>query len=253
MYKIIVHSYKGGAGKTLISTNIANLLVNKFNKKVLLIEADFTMPVFTELYPDYKPDLFINDYFNDERYQMKEIIYRDYNEQLGLIFASPEFSPNDKVFTADLEFHKNTLDRLESDFSKLEYDYIIVDQQPGKNLFLINWVVISDAILLLMRPDKFSLKGILNLINQFYSSGALLQNKKISVIFNQIPKHEKIEILLDSWKELLSRTTNVNLDFYDIYYSDFTAYHLAIENIQLPDNDPTLRSMLEFIHKNFKI
>jgi MinD-like ATPase involved in chromosome partitioning or flagellar assembly len=46
MDSILVHSYKGGAGKTIVSVNLANQLKEVYNKKILLIEIDFKMPSF---------------------------------------------------------------------------------------------------------------------------------------------------------------------------------------------------------------
>ena len=57
---ILTHSYKGGSGKTLFSINVANVLASHFEKRVLLIEADFSMAAFQSIFNEFPRIISIN-------------------------------------------------------------------------------------------------------------------------------------------------------------------------------------------------
>ncbi|MEM2046020.1 MAG: P-loop NTPase, partial [Candidatus Bathyarchaeia archaeon] len=60
---IAVHSYKGGTGKTLISTNLAAALA-KQGEKVCLMDLDFRAPSLASLLGIENMKYWINDYLN---------------------------------------------------------------------------------------------------------------------------------------------------------------------------------------------
>ena len=61
MKKILVHSFKGGTGKTTVAVNLASILSH--NHKVLLIENDFRMLSFFNIFK-HEPKYYFNDYLD---------------------------------------------------------------------------------------------------------------------------------------------------------------------------------------------
>ena len=60
----MVHSYRGGTGKTLLATNLAGAYAK--NEKVCLLDFDFSAPSLHGLLKVPTPDFWINDLLNDD-------------------------------------------------------------------------------------------------------------------------------------------------------------------------------------------
>ena len=247
----MIHSYKGGSGKTLFSVNIANLLQRSFKKRVLLIEADFSMPVFHNIFRNHNPDIYFNDYLNQTGISLEKLIYPDLENGLGIIFCNPVFSPNDMVLTTDTKWYETVVNRLGSDLSQLEYDYVIFDLSPGKNLFTATVLLLSDKIFTILRPDFYSVEGIKSLYRDFYSSVSRLVNKEFHIIMNQIPVHEGMTAIVDNWKEsIMQLYSNINT-FNTIDFDHSTGYAVSNGNLLLELNDPTCQNILSIIYLVF--
>ena len=64
MLVMSVHSYRGGTGKTLLSTNLAATYARK--EKVCLLDYDLRAPSLHSLFDVDMPDWWINDYLNGD-------------------------------------------------------------------------------------------------------------------------------------------------------------------------------------------
>jgi len=240
------HSYKGGSGKTLLSVNVASHLASNLGKRVLLIEADFTMPMLSDAL-DTPPDIFLNNYLEDQTMRLEECIYDSENEDADYILTSPDFKMSERVFSYDLSWFDTTLHRMKNDLERLEYDVVIFDMSPGKSLFSINSILMSNRIFLPMRPDRYSFEGTKNLIRNFYSNVDLMKDKNLYIIINQVPRYEKINPLVDSWAIKLEDVANQNVGVGRMHFEDETAYHVASQGIKLPKNDPSFAKINELI------
>ena len=97
MRVLMFHSFKGGSGKTILSINVADTLVKKYDKRVLLIEADFSMPSFKNIFLNHNPDIYFNDYLNQNAKNITTYVYPDSNSKLGIIYCNDQFKSKDKV------------------------------------------------------------------------------------------------------------------------------------------------------------
>jgi MinD-like ATPase involved in chromosome partitioning or flagellar assembly len=123
---ILIHSFKGGTGKTLTSINLANLLSNQ-GKRVLLIESDFTMPAFHGIFSDFKPDMFFNDFLAGSETIIDPYVYPDSEAELGIIFCDDEFRADDKIRLNDQNWFRAKKNQLQASLDKVNYDYVIFD------------------------------------------------------------------------------------------------------------------------------
>ena len=247
---VMIHSYKGGSGKTLFSINFANILRKTYSKRVLLIEADFSMPVFTSIFTDYSPDIFFNDYLNGESVTLQQCIYPNYDDNLGIIYCNPHFNPNDKILTTDPEYYETMVLKLSQNLKELKYDFVIFDLSPGKNLFAASILILSNKIFTILRPDKYSVIGIKSLFQEFYSSVSRLQNKEFHIILNQVPQHRDMLKIIEPWKQSVIGISKGIASFNLIDFDHNTGFFVASNNLVLDLENPTSKHIAEIINNH---
>jgi len=233
------HSYKGGSGKTLISSNIARILSQKYSKRVLLIETDFLMPSFQSNTPDLRPDLFLNDFLKTESEDLSDYIYPDLESDFGYIFADEKYSAGDKLHGHDQNWFFNKRNQLINAIRALNYDFIIFDTSPGMHLFTINLLTIVNIAYIVMRVDLSSLRGLNLMLEQVYNKTVKLKLKSglnIRIIFNQIPNIQDMLNKISEIKSSLQIKFPFILSVSQIAYNAKTAYHTALFDYYLDDD-----------------
>lgn len=249
---IIFHSYKGGSGKTLFATNFAHLLHNKFNKRVLLIEADFFMPTYTDIFPKNNPTLFLNNYLNQTQYPIDHYIYPEPDADFGTIYCSKQFSISDNSLGLNQEWFIDNLNKMSNDFQQLNYDYIIFDLSPGFHLFVINTLVMANHVFLMMRPDFQSLRGVEILLKDVYFKVRRKEGVKLNIILNQIPKFNKTMKIVDKWEIKLGIKFDVIDNIFQIPFEYETNYNTIIKEMILPVNNSTSIEISNILQKIIK-
>lgn len=186
---IVIHSYKGGTGKTSISANIAAIYA-KNGKNVCLLDYDFRAPSMQVL---FKPDIrnTLNDFLEEKceindaikdvskKYQLKGHLY------VGLADASTESMK--EMMTKDRKWEMKALHRTLSGkkklYDELDIEYLIFDTSPGVSYSSINALASSDFIILVSKMDDFDMAGTKEMINGIYSS----LGRKTGLLLNRIP------------------------------------------------------------------
>lgn len=185
MKVIAFHSYKGGTGKTNLSTNTAAILAKEGHKTVLL-DFDFRGPNLVTLFNtmfDTRPEKTINDFlFRDM--PAEEIIYDlepDLGIPLSVCFASTDFHDIQRIIRADKQQRQRNLKRILrlKDNLAEKFDYAFIDTSPGIQMESIDALVISDTVLLVLKPDDFDLHGTETMVSQLY---ALLDSRNYAVL-----------------------------------------------------------------------
>lgn len=189
---IVIHSYKGGTGKTSISANIAAIYA-KNGKNVCLLDYDFRAPSMQVL---FKPDInnTLNDFLEERcelndaitdvssKYQLKGHLY------IGLADASTESMKD--MMTKDRKWEMKALHRTLSGkkklYDELDIDFLIFDTSPGVSYSSINALASSDFIILVSKMDDFDMAGTKEMINGIYSS----LGRKTGLLLNRIPTEQ---------------------------------------------------------------
>lgn len=166
MTKIIsVHSFRGGAGKSNMTANLAYLLF-KEGKKVAIIDADIQSPGIHILF-GLDADTFeytLNDYLwktipiKEIALDVSQTLDPDCNGKLYIIPSSLSASEIAKVLRDgyDSELLIQGFYQINED---LDLDYLLIDTHPGIGENTLLSISISDTLLIIMRPDNQDYQG----------------------------------------------------------------------------------------------
>lgn len=190
MGKIVaVHSYKGGTGKTLLSTNLAAALV-KQGKKVCLFDLDFRAPSLFAILKINKADYYLNDYLNNTCDIDKVLI--DYSHRVpgkGKFYvglANPATEAIRDISAKDRRWEMRALGRLLQLRSVLlnekNIDYIVLDTSPGLQYSSINAIVAADLVAVATTGDRSDVNGTTRMCKELYN----LFEKKTGIVINKV-------------------------------------------------------------------
>lgn len=181
---------KGGVGKTTTVTNLAHVLSSEFNKKVLVIDANFSAPTLA-MYLGIKDYPFtLHDVMNDRVPASDAII----KHNLGFDVIASSLVPK-KINPYDLKKKIETL--------KEYYDVILLDSSPNLNEEILATMVAADELLVVTTPDNPTLKSTLNAVNaaqkkKSFITGIILnkvRDKKFEVNLNDIELATNVPVL----------------------------------------------------------
>ena len=208
MGKIIaVHSYKGGTGKTSLSTNLASTFARR-GKKVCLMDLDFRAPSLHAIFKQKNSDYWLNDYLNGvcdiEKVLIDSTKEHGNGGKLMVALANPSTEAIRDMTAKDRKWEMKALGRLLSLRSALlnngTFDYIIFDTSPGLQYSSINAIVTSDLVLVVTSLDASDINGSQRMTSELYD----LFEKKTGILVNKV-----IADLLSSKEE--SKKFNKNL------------------------------------------
>ena len=204
---VLIHSYKGGSGKTTIAVNLANELAVVYNKSVLLIEMDFKMPSFFVIFKELHPEHYLNEFYHDNPVALAEIIV-NYTANLDIIFADPNYDPQDPIHSWDKTWHAIRLKRLRDALSEFKakntYDYVIFDTPPGLHFLIINNIVLANHAVIIVRPNAIAVEGTIKMINDLYFKTKSPSKIHIYIVFNQIPRVPMTQEL-NTWDNIFKK------------------------------------------------
>jgi chromosome partitioning protein len=194
---IAFHSYKGGTGKSTISSNLSASLAKKGLTTVLL-DVDVYAPSLQD-YFQWQPKKSINDYLF-ENAEIDEVINdlspvltkfqsndgEQSDSSKGKLLVAFSSTSKDEIYKLDgavrqegskIQLLRKFLMLREEIVSKYNADFIIIDTSPGIRYWSINSLAIADTILLSLKLDGIDLKGTRLLAKEIYDSLTKLGTK----------------------------------------------------------------------------
>lgn len=162
---ITVHSFKGGTGKTNIVANIATLLAVA-GKRVCIIDTDLASPgthcLFGVTDGDFRYSL--NDYLwgkasiEDTALDVTNKIKEEAKGKLFLVPSSIKAGEIARVLREgyDVGLLNDGFDKL---IRKLKLDVLLIDTHSGLNEETLLSIAISNALVVMMRPDFQDYEG----------------------------------------------------------------------------------------------
>jgi len=215
MGKIVaVHSYKGGTGKTLLSTNLAVTLA-KHGKKVCLMDLDFRAPGLSTLLNIDKVEYWLNDYLNGVCEINKVLI--DLSARIGsqcMFFAglaNPSIEAIRDMSSKDRKWEMRALGRLLSLRNSLldgkNFDYVIFDTSPGLQYSSINAIVSADLVIVATTLDNSDMEGTRRMLRDLYD----LFEKKTEIVLNKVMYEDALMSGRDRLQAFVKETYQVPL------------------------------------------
>ncbi|MFN7209589.1 MAG: MinD/ParA family protein, partial [Aggregatilineales bacterium] len=166
MSKIIsIHSFRGGTGKSNTTANLAALIAAE-GKRVGVVDTDIQSPGIHVLLglEEEQMNLTLNDYLwgrceiKDAAYDVTANLGVPISGKLYLVPSSIKVSDIARILREhyDVGLLNDGFQRLTED---LQLDVLIVDTHPGLNDETLLSIAISDALVIIMRPDQQDFQG----------------------------------------------------------------------------------------------
>lgn len=172
MSKIIsIHSFRGGTGKSNTCANLAAQLALA-GKRVAIVDTDIQSPGIHVLFGLNKGNMghTLNEYLRGE-VAIKDVAFpvgehvtdepgcqKLAGKTLWLIPSS--INPQEISRVLKDGYDANVLNRgLQTLVKELQLDYLMIDTHPGLNDETLLSIIISDVLVLLMRPDQQDYQG----------------------------------------------------------------------------------------------
>jgi MinD-like ATPase involved in chromosome partitioning or flagellar assembly len=183
MFAVMVHSYRGGTGKTLLALNLAAAYAK--NQKVCLLDYDFSAPGLYGLLKVPEPDFWLNDLLNGDC-DIDEVVSEVYpNLHVGM--ANPNAEAIRDIVGKSRSWQTEALQQtisLRETLSKLDFNTIIFDTPPGLAYSAINAVIASDIVALVMRLESIDILGTKETMKGVYE---LLEKPSFIVVNMVLP------------------------------------------------------------------
>ena len=142
---------KGGVGKTTTTSNLGVILSKEFNKKVLVVDANFSAPNLGMHFGIINPEKTLHDVLLN-RADIEEAII-NHSENLHIL---PSSLISRKINPFKLKEKIN--------FIKDKYDIILIDSSPSLNEEILATMIASDELFVITSPDYPTLSTTLRAI-----------------------------------------------------------------------------------------
>lgn len=166
MSKIIsVHSFRGGTGKSNTTANIAALLASD-GFRVAVVDTDIASPGIHVLFNLDESDMAhsLNDYLWGKctiEEAAQDVTGHIGAEVSGQIFLIPSSIKAGEIARILREGYDVGLlnDGFRDVIDRLKLDYLLIDTHPGLNEETLLSIAISNALVIIMRPDQQDYQG----------------------------------------------------------------------------------------------
>jgi septum site-determining protein MinD len=181
MLVMSIHSYRGGTGKTLLSTNLGAAYAR--DEKVCLLDYDLRAPSLHKLFNVEMPDWWVNDFLNGDCDIDECLVEVIPNMHVGL--ANPDSEAIREMMGKGRSWETQALSKtitLKQTLTEMGFGKLLFDTSPGMAYSSINAVVSSDITALVMRMDALDILGTKEMVRGVYE----ILEKPTFVVVNMV-------------------------------------------------------------------
>jgi MinD-like ATPase involved in chromosome partitioning or flagellar assembly len=198
---ISVHSFRGGTGKSNLSANVATTLALR-GKRVGIVDTDIQSPGIHVLFglDEESMGRALNDYLWG-KCKIEETAYDvtpgPVKAAAGKIYLIPSsLKPGEiaRVLSDGYDVSR-LIDGIRELNSALSLDYLVIDTHPGLNEETLLSITISDALIIVLRPDSQDYQGTavtVELARKLEVPRMLLVVNKVPAAFDPEAVREKV-------------------------------------------------------------
>lgn len=180
MRTITVMNLKGGVAKTTTTVNVAAILAHDHKKRVLVVDADSQCNTTEFLSGSATPGGTLADLLRDKDIGIYRYVVGTKINNVYLIAGSDELMDLDLTKVETEAVNAGHLRTLVNGFSKLgTYDYCLIDCPPAFNAASAAALLAADEVLIPIKLDAFSLRGMTNLMRQINNMRAINPDLKL--------------------------------------------------------------------------
>jgi septum site-determining protein MinD len=195
MLMMTIHSYRGGTGKTLLSTNLSAAYAKK-KEKVCLLDYDLRAPSLLNTFKPPQPKLWINDFLNGDC-EIDECLH-EAKPNIFVGYACPDSEAIRDMMGKSRSWESNALGRtigIKKILADQGFNKVIFDTAPGLIYSSINAVIGADVVALVMRMDAVDILGTKEMLKGVYE----LLDKPTFIVVNMIlpPQREAFSPILE--------------------------------------------------------
>lgn len=194
MSKIIsIHSYRGGTGKSNTTANLAALLAAD-GAKVCVVDTDIASPGIHVLFNMEEDDMSptLNEYLwgkhdiEETAHDVTQNVVKNTGATIkGQIYLIPSSIKASEIARILRENYDVGLlnDGFKEVVEKMNLDYLLIDTHPGLNEETLLSIAISDALIIIMRPDQQDYQGTIVTVDV----AKKLDVPELFIVINKVP------------------------------------------------------------------
>jgi len=252
MSKIIsVHSFRGGTGKSNTTANISALLAMD-GARVGVVDTDIASPGIHVLFNLDESEMVhsLNDYLWGKcgiEEAAHDVTGHVGGEIKGQIFLIPSSIKAGEIARILREGYDVGLlnDGFRDVVEKLKLDYLLIDTHPGLNEETLLSIAISNALVIILRPDSQDYQGTAVTVDV----AKKLDVPKMLMLVNKVPSQFDLEDVRTRVEQTYNATVAAVLPHSD---EMMTLASSGIFSIRYPDHPMTkgLRSLVDQLKKD---
>ncbi len=247
MSKIIsVHSFRGGTGKSNTTANISALLAMD-GYRVGVVDTDIASPGIHVLFNLDESEMVhsLNDYLwgkcsiEEAAHDVTGLIGGDIKGQIFLIPSSIKAGEIARILREGYDVGLLN-DGFRDVVEKLHLDYLLIDTHPGLNEETLLSIAISDALVIILRPDSQDYQGTIVTVDV----AKKLDVPKMLMVVNKVPSTFDLADVRTRVEQTYNATVAAVFPHSD---EMMTLASSGIFVIQYPDNPVTkaMRSLVD--------
>jgi MinD-like ATPase involved in chromosome partitioning or flagellar assembly len=207
MAKIIsIHSFRGGTGKSNTTANLSMLLAAK-GKRVAVVDTDIQSPGVHVLFGLEESEMqnTLNDYLwgncriEEAVYDMTALLDSESTGKVYLVPASIKAVEIARILREGYDVGMLS-DGFWDLIDALNLDILLVDTHPGLNEETLLSIAISDALIIVLRPDQQDYQGTsvtVEVARQLDVPDMMLIVNKVPQVYDSTEVHERVEKTYD--------------------------------------------------------